>query len=237
MPSTKQGAYVTDIIIISLLLLYPYDTIWLIRRGVHRITEREWLTCCRAEEYRLNSTPPLTVYVMSVLIYKLYYWLRSFFYILFFTREKINKQVLNQVGVISGNDITPEAALAKLSYVLSKDDWDLSTKRMVSTYCYGIHFKLFNLYVCQTNHSCCVKILFLLLPAFINLLEFSLPPPNHYSRLSRSCTMSIQFCAPTSPKFFSTTSVHLLYGIAFFLPVSCNSVPPWYLFNKFGTFI
>lgn len=41
-------------------------------------------------------------------------------------------QVLNQVGVISGNDITPEAALAKLSYVLSKDDWDLSTKRMVN---------------------------------------------------------------------------------------------------------
>ncbi|KAL4105333.1 hypothetical protein QTP88_020578 [Uroleucon formosanum] len=39
--------------------------------------------------------------------------------------------VLSQVGVISGNDITPEAALAKLSYVLSKDDWDLSTKRMM----------------------------------------------------------------------------------------------------------
>lgn len=35
------------------------------------------------------------------------------------------------MGVISGNDITPEAALAKLSYVLSKDDWDLNTKRMV----------------------------------------------------------------------------------------------------------
>lgn len=43
----------------------------------------------------------------------------------------LTKQVLSQVGVISGNDITPEAALAKLSYVLSKDDWDLSTKRMV----------------------------------------------------------------------------------------------------------
>ncbi|XP_050434885.1 L-asparaginase [Adelges cooleyi] len=39
--------------------------------------------------------------------------------------------ILNQVGVISGNDITPEAALAKLSYVLSKDDWDLNTKRMM----------------------------------------------------------------------------------------------------------
>ncbi|VVC29761.1 Hypothetical protein CINCED_3A023419 [Cinara cedri] len=39
--------------------------------------------------------------------------------------------VLNQVGVISGNDITPEAALAKLSYVLSKDDWDFNTKRMM----------------------------------------------------------------------------------------------------------
>ncbi|XP_050528963.1 L-asparaginase isoform X2 [Daktulosphaira vitifoliae] len=39
--------------------------------------------------------------------------------------------ILNQVGVISGNDITPEAALAKLSYVLSKDDWDFNTKRMM----------------------------------------------------------------------------------------------------------
>lgn len=42
--------------------------------------------------------------------------------------------MLSQVGVISGNDITPEAALAKLSYILSKDDWDLSTKRMVNIY-------------------------------------------------------------------------------------------------------
>jgi len=61
----------------------------------------------------------------------------NFNYVVFLTHEQ-NKQVLNQVGVISGNDITPEAALAKLSYVLSKDDWDLSTKRMVR-----IRYKIF----------------------------------------------------------------------------------------------
>jgi len=38
---------------------------------------------------------------------------------------------LSQAGVISGADMTPEAALTKLSYVLSKDDWDLDTKRQM----------------------------------------------------------------------------------------------------------
>ena len=38
---------------------------------------------------------------------------------------------LMEAGVIAGSDMTPEAALTKLSYVLSKDEWDLDTKRQV----------------------------------------------------------------------------------------------------------
>ena len=32
-------------------------------------------------------------------------------------------------GVLPACDITPEAALTKLSYVLSKDEWDIEKKR------------------------------------------------------------------------------------------------------------
>jgi 60kDa lysophospholipase len=38
---------------------------------------------------------------------------------------------LLEAGVIPGADMTPEAALTKLSYVLSKDEWDLDTKRQM----------------------------------------------------------------------------------------------------------
>jgi L-asparaginase/Glu-tRNA(Gln) amidotransferase subunit D len=43
-----------------------------------------------------------------------------------------DKQVLLDAGVIPGADMTPEAALSKLSYVLSKSDWSHDTKRQVS---------------------------------------------------------------------------------------------------------
>ncbi|KZC06227.1 L-asparaginase, partial [Dufourea novaeangliae] len=38
---------------------------------------------------------------------------------------------LEEAGVISGFDMTPEAALTKLAYVLSKKEWDTETKRQM----------------------------------------------------------------------------------------------------------
>lgn len=40
-------------------------------------------------------------------------------------------QALLDAGVLPGSDMTVEAALMKLSYVLSKDDWSLEKKREV----------------------------------------------------------------------------------------------------------
>jgi len=39
--------------------------------------------------------------------------------------------VLQEIGVIAGHDMTVEAALMKLSYILSKDEWSLAEKREV----------------------------------------------------------------------------------------------------------
>lgn len=57
------------------------------------------------------------------------YWFRFFFE--YFRFLPIDPQILAQAGIIPGIDMTPEAALTKLSYVLSKTEWDLNTKREV----------------------------------------------------------------------------------------------------------
>ncbi|EFN78526.1 L-asparaginase [Harpegnathos saltator] len=40
-------------------------------------------------------------------------------------------KLLREAGVTSGFDMTPEAALTKLAYVLSKSEWDTETKRLM----------------------------------------------------------------------------------------------------------
>ncbi|KAK6037991.1 hypothetical protein COOONC_24504 [Cooperia oncophora] len=40
-------------------------------------------------------------------------------------------KVLYDIGVIPGSDMTSEAAMAKMCYVLGKDEWDHETKRMM----------------------------------------------------------------------------------------------------------
>ena len=40
-------------------------------------------------------------------------------------------KALLDAGVIAGNDVTPEAALTKLSYVISKKAWSIEKKRLM----------------------------------------------------------------------------------------------------------
>ncbi|XP_014291286.1 L-asparaginase 1 [Halyomorpha halys] len=42
-------------------------------------------------------------------------------------------KVFYDIGVLPGYDMTPEAAFTKLSYVLSRDDWDIETKKKQMT--------------------------------------------------------------------------------------------------------
>lgn len=42
--------------------------------------------------------------------------------------------MLIDAGLIAGGDMTPEAALSKLSYVLAKKDLDLNAKKKVGVY-------------------------------------------------------------------------------------------------------
>jgi len=48
-------------------------------------------------------------------------------------------KVLCDVGVIPGFDMTPEAALAKLAYVIGKEEWSLDMKKQVSFDYNSIH--------------------------------------------------------------------------------------------------
>lgn len=45
-------------------------------------------------------------------------------------------QSLLDVGIVAGYDMTSEAALAKLSYVLTKP-WSVEEKRKVGTFCFA----------------------------------------------------------------------------------------------------
>ena len=51
-------------------------------------------------------------------------------------------KALEEAGVVPGGDMTPEAALMKLSYVLSKDELDLATKRKVTAFLTSVRFYL-----------------------------------------------------------------------------------------------
>lgn len=54
-----------------------------------------------------------------------------FFFFLSQPSVAVSSQVLIDAGLIAGGDMTPEAALSKLSYVLAKKDLTLDAKKKV----------------------------------------------------------------------------------------------------------
>ncbi|UYV78270.1 hypothetical protein LAZ67_16000739, partial [Cordylochernes scorpioides] len=60
---------------------------------------------------------------------------------------------LLEAGVVPGSDMTPEAALTKLSYVLSKSEWSLATKKKTAVSLSDVSFLLnSNVCVAQGGH-------------------------------------------------------------------------------------
>ena len=45
---------------------------------------------------------------------------------------------LQEIGVVAGHDMTVEAALMKLSYILSKDEWSLKEKREACIFAFAL---------------------------------------------------------------------------------------------------
>lgn len=53
-------------------------------------------------------------------------------------KRRVALQALLDAGVLPGGDMTVEAALMKLSYVLGKEDWSLEKKREVTAWLINI---------------------------------------------------------------------------------------------------
>ena len=60
---------------------------------------------------------------------------------------------MEDAGVLPGLDMTPEAALTKLTYVLAKEDWDYEEKKKVSNFSFQFLNPAFvNKYLMLSKH-------------------------------------------------------------------------------------